>query len=46
MSKPEMKKLKIKSPNMADSLMMVMFYEHNAVKKKVSAMPSPSRNNW
>ena len=46
MSKPEMKKLKIKSPNMADSLMMVMFYEHNAVKKKVSAMPSPSKNNW
>ncbi len=46
MSKPEMKKLKIKSPNMADSLMMVMFYEHNAVKKKVSAMPSPTTNNW
>ena len=46
LSKPEMKKLKIKSPNMADSLMMVMFYEHNAVKKKVSAMPSPTRNKW
>lgn len=46
MSKPEMKKLKIKSPNMADSLMMAMFYEHNNVKKKVDATPMPSTNYY
>lgn len=39
MSKPEMKKLKIKSPNIADSVMMAMFYEHEAEKKQIKVTP-------
>ena len=46
MSKPDMKKLKIKSPNMADSIMMAMFYEHLGIKKKIVANPMPTANNW
>jgi len=46
MSKPDMKKLKIKSPNMADSVMMAMFYQPQPMKKQIKANPIPMQNNW
>jgi len=45
MSKPEMKKLKIKSPNMADSIMMAMFYQPE-MKKKVEVNVKPITKRW
>lgn len=46
MSKPEMKKLGIKSPNLADSLMMAMFYERKVVDDYSDFVPIPSANSY
>lgn len=46
LSKPEMKKLGIKSPNLADSVMMAMIYELNVVKKFDNVVPIPSVNRY
>lgn len=46
MSKPDMKKLKIKSPNLADSVMMAMFYEPEVIKKHIEVTPIPSVNHY
>lgn len=45
MSKPNMKKQGIPSPNMADSVMMAMFYQPT-FKKKIKVNPIPVANNW
>jgi len=46
MSKPDMKTLKIKSPNMADSVMMAMFYQPQPIKKQTKSNPMPIQNRW
>jgi len=47
MSKKEMKKNKIPSPNMADSIVMAMYYEHVIIKKKkIHVNPTPIKNHW
>jgi hypothetical protein len=46
MSKPEMKKLKIKSPNMADAVMMAMFYEKKEVEEGYDYVPKKRVSSW
>jgi phage terminase large subunit len=46
MRKEDMKKKGIKSPNMADSVMMAMFYEHKHTQEQSVFMPLPSTSRW
>lgn len=46
MSKPEMKKLGIKSPNMSDAVMMAMFYEKPIKKDYSNIQPMPVVNRF
>jgi phage terminase large subunit len=46
MSKKEMKANDIPSPNMADSVMMVMFYEPEAINKPITVTPIPTMNHY
>lgn len=46
LSKPEMKKLGIKSPNLADSIMMAMMYEVKIAKTYENVQPIPTVNYY
>ena len=46
MSKPNMKKNKIPSPNMADSVMMAMFYNPQIKKERTAVNIAPINNKW
>jgi phage terminase large subunit len=46
MKKEDMKKKGIKSPNLADSVMMVMFHEPQQIKQDERVIPMPSTSRW
>ena len=46
MRKEDMKKKGIKSPNMADSVMMAMFYEPQIKDEVITRAPIPSSSRW